>query len=249
MLLTSLKRNALNLLGVRTEFECPSPQTFVVNACAAGRYVLRFGSPHDDITSELRRKFCHVTASDLPNSQLEEESTSPALELPENVAWFDQILLMDLLEQLPSPQSFMGELRRKMARRGSEVIITASNAGSLVARVMNTLNLSSHSRNETSAAGRRRVFTFKSLSALLERAGYEILEARGFPAPFPSAIGDNRRGRALVKLNRLLLRASKQLFSYQICMRARPASHARPVFQQTISTTTDLRHQVLSQVA
>lgn len=249
MLLPSLKRNALNILGARAEFECPSPQTFVVNACAAGRYVLRFGSPHDEITSELRRKFCHVTASDLPKRQFEENSTSSTLELPENVAWFDQILLMDLLEQLPNPQSFMGDLRRKMARRGSEVIITASNAGSLVTRVMNTLDQSTHSRNEALATRRRRVFTFKSLSALLERAGYEILEARGIPAPFPSAVGDNRRGRALVKLNRLLLRVSKELFSYQICVRARPASDVRPVFQQTISTTTDLRHQVLSQVA
>ena len=156
---------------------------------------------------------------------------------------------MDLLEQLPNPQGFMGELRRKMARRGSEVIITASNAGSLVTRLMNALAQYTRSRNEASASGRRRVFTFKSLSALLERAGYEISEARGVPAPFASAVGDNRRGRALLKLNRLLLKVSKEWFSYQICMRARPASDARPFIQQTISTTTDLRPQVLSQVA
>ena len=248
MHLTRLKRNALNLLGARTELEYPSPQTFVVNACAAGRYVLRFASPHDEITSELRRKLCHVTASDLPKSQFEERSTS-SLELPENVSWFDQILLMDLLEQLPNPQSFMGQLRRKMARRGSEVIITASNAGSLVARVMSALAQRSHSRSEDLVAGRRRFFTFKSLSALLERAGYEILEAQGVPAPFESAIGDNRRGRALVKLNRLLLRVSKELFSYHICVRARPVSDSRPAFQQKISATTDLHPQALSQVA
>jgi hypothetical protein len=248
MHLTRLKRNALDLLGARTEFECPSPQTFVVNACAAGRYVLRFGSANDDIASELRRKFCHLTASDLPKSQFGEKSTSTA-ELPENVAWFDQILLMDLLEQLPNPQSFMDRLRQKMARRGSEVIITASNAGSVVARAMNALARYNHSQGGALVAARRRVFTFKSLSELLERTGYEILEARGVPAPFSSAIGDNRRGRALVKLNRLLLKVSKHLFSYQICVRARPVTHARPVFSQTISTTTDLRPQMLSRVA
>ena len=249
MHLTRLKRNTLNLLRARTEFECTSPRTFVVNACAAGRYVLRLGSPHDDITSELRRKFCHVTASDLPKNRFGERSTYTTLELPVNVAWFDQILLVDLLDQLPDPHTFMSELRRKMARRGSEVIITASNAGSLVTRVMNTLSKYSHNRNDFSAAERLRVFTFKSLSAMLVRAGYEVLEARGFPAPFPSAIGDNRRSRALVKLNRILLRLSKQLFSHQICMRTRPVCDARPVLQQTTSTTTDLRPPVLSQVA
>ena len=136
-----------------------------------------------------------------------------------------------------------------MARRGSEVIITASNAGSLVTRAMNALGRSDHSPNGALVSERRRVFTFKSLSALLEQAGYEILEAQGVPAPFSSAIGDNRRGRGLVKLNRLLLKVSKHLFAYQICLRARPVPNGRPVFQQMVSTTTDLRPPMLSQVA
>lgn len=249
MHLTMLKRYAVSLLGARSEFECPTAETFVVNACAAGRHVLRFGSDHDNAASELSRKFCHVTTSDFGMGRLGARSTFFLSELPENVAWFDQVVLMDLLEHLPNPQGFMDKLRRKMARRGSEVIITASNAGSLVTRIAKAFAKHGHAQFRGLAAGRRRSFTFKSLSVLVERAGYEILEASGVPMPLLSTVGDNLRGRGLVKLNGLLVKVSKHLFSYQICMRVRPVSDARPALQQTMSNTTNLRPQLLRRVA
>ena len=40
----------------------------------------------------------------------------------------------------------------------------------------------------------------------------------GLPAPFPLALGDNWLSRALLRLNGLLIKVSKGLFSYQIAM-------------------------------
>ena len=93
----------------------PSVQAFVLNACAPGRHVLQVGTNHAHVAKELQRKLCHVTAITFHVSQAANKSkASPRL--PENTAWFDEILLLDLIEQLPVPESFMNELRQKMAR-------------------------------------------------------------------------------------------------------------------------------------
>ena len=43
-----------------------------------------------------------------------------------------------------------------------------------------------------------------------------VREVRGVPAPWPKVLGDGRLGRAAVRVNELLIRSSRTLFSYQI---------------------------------
>jgi hypothetical protein len=247
MHLTRALQNCFNRVAIRSDkTRLPTVKKFAVDACAAGRYVLQFGSGNADVTAQLKRKLCHVTAIDLNGSPRRRRSKPliSAPHLPENVGWFDEILLMDLIDDLPDPESFMDGLRRKMARSGSEVIITASNIGSLATRLLGRLG--GVSNGETT---RPRPVTFKSLWALLEQTGYEVVEARGLPAPFPLAMGDNRWSRALVKMNQLLLKVSKHFFSHKICIRARPLRQARPSPEQTISESVPLHAHVLSRVA
>ena len=249
MHLTKMQRNHCDHVDVRSDKSpFPTVQTFAVEACAAGRYVLQFGYGQADVTAQLKRKLCHVTAIDLNGSPRRRRSKSfmSAPHLPENVAWFDQILLMDLIEDLPDPESFMDGLRRKMARRGSEVIITASNIGSFTTRMLRRLGGVRFSNGEIT---RPRSVTLKSMRALLEQTGYEVVETRGLPAPFPLAMGDNRWSRALVKMNQLLLKVSKHFFSHKICIRARPLTQTRPWSEQMISESVPLHAQVLSRVA
>ncbi len=240
------RSNSVDVRGGKSPF--PTAQTFAVDACAAGRYVLQFGSGHADVTAQLKRKLCHVTAIDLDGTTRRKKSKSfiSAPRLPENVAWFDQILLMDLIDHLPDPESFMDALRQKMARRGSEVIIAASNIGSLATRLLLRLGRFKYSKDNIA---RLRSVTFNSLRQLLEQTGYEVVEERGLPAPFPSAVGDNRWGRGLVKVNQLLLKVSKHFFSHKICVRARPLTQARPLPERAISESVPLHPQVLSRVA
>jgi hypothetical protein len=195
------------------------PQTFALDACAPGRYVLKLGGGCRSVARELKRKLCRVTEVAL--------APAPAPSLPANVSWFDEILLLEVLERLPAPATFMLELRRRMPRRGSEVVITTPNAISFATRLM--LALARIGRQPRTICGKRKqaVFTFKTLRVLLHQAGYELIEARGVPVPFQSAVGDSRWTRALLKINQVLLKLSRHFFADQICVRARPVSTLR----------------------
>ena len=231
----------------------PSSQTFAVESCAAGKRVLQLGIGHANVATELQRRGCHVTAIDFAAHELAENpdtirsAASPSL--PADLPAFDQILLMDLVEHLHDPENFMDALRKQTAGRRPEVIITTANVAFFVTRIMLALGQFNYSRKGILGIGHRRLFTFKSLRALVEQAGYEILEARGVPAPFPLAIGPNAWSRVLLKLNQILLKISRGLFAYQVCLRARALPDSRHLLKETISGSAKLRSQLLGRVA
>jgi hypothetical protein len=127
----------------------------------------------------------------------------------------------------------MDDLRQKTHGRRPELIITAANVAFFITRLMLLIGRFSYSRKGVIGIGRRRLFTFTSLRELLEQAGYEIVETRGIPAPFPLAIGLNQWSRWLIRLNQLLIWFSKRLFAYQIFIRS----------------SSELRTRVLNRVA
>jgi glycosyltransferase involved in cell wall biosynthesis len=230
-----------------------SSQTFAVDACAPGASVLQLGIGHGNVADELKRRGCRVTALDFAaDGQATKTRSSarvaPFPSLPARIN-YDQILLMDLIEHLHDPEGFMDELRRKIGGRKSEVIVTASNVAFFITRAMLMLGQFNYSRRGILGLGHRRLFTFGSLRALLEQAGYEVCEMRGVPAPFPLALGDNRCSRMLLELNVMLLKISKGLFTYQICMRARPRPEVPHLLQQTINGSARLRAQLVGRVA
>jgi glycosyltransferase involved in cell wall biosynthesis len=231
----------------------PSSQTFAVESCAAGEHVLQLGIGHGNVAAELIRRGCRVTAVDFAASELVENpeaihsAASPSL--PADLPTFDQILLVDLVEHLHDPENFMDALRKQTAGRRPEVIITTANVAFFVTRIMLAFGQFNYSRKGILGIGHRRLFTFKSLRALLEQAGYEILEARGVPAPFPLAVGTNRWSKALLGLNQFLLKISPGLFAYQVCIRARALPDSRHLLKETISGSAKLRSQLLDRVA
>jgi hypothetical protein len=194
-----------------------------------------------------------ITAIDFAANELTEKSETvflaPRLQLPPDLAAYDQILLMDLVEHLHDPEGFMDDLRHRTAGTRPEVIVTSANVAFFVTRIMLVLGQFNYSRKGILGLGHRRLFTFRSLRALLEQAGYEVLEARGVPAPYPLGLGQNRRSRALLTLNRWLIKLSKGLFAYQICLRARALPHPRHLLKETVSGSAELRAAVLARVA
>jgi glycosyltransferase involved in cell wall biosynthesis len=231
----------------------PSSQTFAVKACIPGRCVLQLGIGHGNVAAELEKKLCHVTAIDFTASELSEKRAAVPFAskptMPANIARYHQILLMDLIEHVHDPENFMDELRRKAMGRRPEVIITAANVAFFVTRIMLALGQFNYSRKGILGIGHRRLFTFKSLRSLLEQAGYEVMEERGIPAPFPLAVGQNRWSRVLLRINQVLLLISKRLFAYQICIRARPLPDAHHLLKKTISSSPALCAQILDRVA
>ncbi len=198
-------------------------------------------------------RLCHVTAIDFAANDIADASLSPASapmpQLPRKLGLYDHILLMDLIEHLHDPEKFMDELRGQMTGHNPEVIITSANVAFIVTRVMLALGRFNYSKKGILGLGHRRLFTFQSMRALLEQAGYEVIEESGAPAPFPLAIGPNRWSRLLLGINRVLIRVSKSLFSYQICVRARALPDSRYLLKETIDGSAALRDEVLGHVA
>jgi hypothetical protein len=228
-----------------------TPSKFALNACAPGRHVLKLGHGHSEVARELKRKLCHVTSIELGVSNRAKKSSpdsAPATpRLPDNVAWFDEILLLDLLDQVTAPDVFMQELRRKMARRGSEVIITSTNFVSLSRRLLLAIG---GVRRGAVVRGKneRRSFTFKSLRLLLQQAGYEIVETRGIPMPLLAPNEAGRWSRGFVKLNRGLAKVSKH-FAHDICVRARPLTPPRQARNESCSVASELYPKHFKRVA
>ncbi len=175
-----------------------SSQSYAVSTCPPGRHVLQFALGHMNVAAELMGRLCHVTAIDFGNNDMADHSadragapaSAPMPRLPRNVGLYDHILLMDLVEHLHDPETFMDELRRKMEGHRPEVVITAANVAFCVTRAMLACGQFNYSRKGILGLGHRRLFTFQSLRALLEQAGYEVLEEHGVPAPFPLALGN-----------------------------------------------------------
>jgi hypothetical protein len=232
-----------------------SSQRFAVDACPGGGRVLQLGIGHANVVAELERRQCQVTAVDFAANEVTAETgkdaprVAPSPPVPADVGGYDQILLMDLIEHLHDPESFMDGLRQRMRGSRPEVIITAANVAFFVTRMMLLLGQFNYSRKGILGLGHRRLFTFRSLRALLEQAGYQVIEERGVPAPFPLALGKNKWSRAFLKLNQLLLRVSQSLFAYQICIRARALPDSRYLLKQTIAGSAALRTELLSGVA
>ena len=230
-----------------------SSQSFAVECCQAGTKVLQLGMGHAKVAEELRARDCEVTALDFSENDVALASLTPVSapmpQLPPKIADYSRILLMDLIEHVHDPEAFMDQLRREMGGRQPEVIVTAANVAFCVTRAMLALGQFNYSKKGILGLGHRRLFTFQSLRALLEQAGYEVIEERGVPAPFPLALGMNPWSRLLLRANAALIQIAKRLFSYQICLRARALPDAKHLLKETIESSSALRAQMLDRVA
>ena len=230
-----------------------SSHTAAIQAVFPGVRVLDVGCGQGYVAQELLAKGCRVTGMD---QYVPEVSPCPGQldfirwdldrkEFPVNVSDYDQILLLDIIEHLKEPENFMDELRFAAACKRPEVIITTANIGFLVTRLMLLFGQFNYGKKGILDATHTRLFTFRSLTALLEQSGYNVRETRGIPAPFPKALGLGLLGRLLVRLNQLLIRVSKGLFSYQIFVRAEAKPTVQNLLEETIDSSQVRRESIL----
>ena len=67
-----------------------------------------------------------------------------------------------------------------------------------------------------------RLFTFSSFSNFIEQSDFNIKRVYGIPAPFELALGSNILSKILTKINLILIKISKSLFSFQIFLEISP---------------------------
>jgi glycosyltransferase involved in cell wall biosynthesis len=213
-----------------------SSHTMALARVRDGSKVLDLGCGPGYIASLLRRRHCRVTGVDIvvPLEDSADEFrfhnlNQGAPHVPAN--GYDTVLLLDVVDQLDRPDLFLEQLRHALALSPStEVILSVANVGFIVTRLMLMFGQFNYSKRGILDLGHTRLFTFGSLRRTLEQAGFEILESEGVPAPIPMALGNNAVTRAMLRMNRLLIRLSRGLFAYQVFMRAK----ARPSLESLL---------------
>jgi len=124
-------------------------------------------------------------------------------------------VLLDVIEHLRSPERFVASLADAMSPK-TTLVVTSPNIAFLVTRAMLSLGQFNYGKRGILDLTHTRLFTFGSLRALFEQVGFQLIRAKGIPAPYPLAVGNNWIAKILLMINQLLIRISKGLFAYQI---------------------------------
>jgi 2-polyprenyl-3-methyl-5-hydroxy-6-metoxy-1,4-benzoquinol methylase len=225
----------------------PSSHTMAIDAVQPGATVLDIGCGQGYVAEEVAHRAAKVVGVD----QYIRESHNPKIEFkrwnvdagefPVDVSAFDQVLMLDVIEHLKDPEVFMERLREGAAGKRPEIILTTANVAFAITRTMLLLGHFNYGRKGILDRTHTRLFTFHSLRELFAQTGYQVLEVRGIPAPFPKAVGDNALGRSLVAINRALIAIFPGLFSYQIFVRARALPTVQTLLVETIDSSAELK--------
>ena len=215
-----------------------SPHTLALDRVRPGSRVLDLGCAGGYMGAVLKaQKQCFVSAVDINEISIRELDEFQIHDLNIGVPHipadaYDVVLMLDVIEHLTRPETFLEQLRQELARSTStELLISTGNVACFITRLMLVLGQFNYGKRGILDVTHTRLFTFASLRRALEQTGFTVLETRGVPGPFPLAIGDNFLSRALLAVNQFLIRISRGLFSYQIFMRVKPQPLVKSLLQ------------------
>ena len=221
-----------------------SSHTAALEAVPAGSRVLDIGLGTGEFAHELKKNGCTVDGADqfppLEPSPLEHFTLWKEPErLDANLVKYDFVLLLDVIEHMKEPEQFLEWLRNSSHRtdRKPVFVVTTGNVVFWMVRFQALLGNFNYGRRGILDLTHTRLYTFSSLRKLFEQCGFRVEQLRGIPAPFPLALGPGRLGRALVKINSLLIRLSRGLFSYQIFMLATPLPTVDALLTESIAAS------------
>ncbi|MEE8368642.1 MAG: glycosyltransferase [Thermoanaerobaculia bacterium] len=158
---------------------------------------------------------------------------------------YDKILLLDIIEHLASPEEFLERIHQTDQLQNATLVITTPNVVFLPIRLLFGLGFFNYGKRGILDKTHTRLFTFRSLAKLLEQSGFEVIESKGVPAPYPLALGRNSNlAKILLRLNSLTSKIWKGPFSYQIYCEARSVPTVSALLKKTIEyTAKHIRNQ------
>ena len=221
--------NESKAMGDAPKLGYPSSHTLALELARPGGRVAVWGAAH--LADALARKGVSVVT-------LEGET------VPAETSHFDQIFLLDVIEHHREPERFVEELRAATTGARPEIVLTTPNVAFCITRLMLLLGRFNYSRRGILDLRHTRLFTFRSLRALMHQAGYKILEIGGIPAPFPKALGDGWLSRTLLRLNTALIRIAPRLFAYQIFLKVKAQPTVKNLLAETLNSSAELRRKI-----
>jgi 2-polyprenyl-3-methyl-5-hydroxy-6-metoxy-1,4-benzoquinol methylase len=154
-----------------------------------------------------------------------------------DVGEFDYVLLLDVIEHLHSPETFVESLRNARRQdRDTRIIVSTGNVAFVITRLMLLSGFFHYGARGILDLTHTRLFTFATIRKLFEQANYRIEEIRGIPAPIPLALGDTALARFLVSVNHFFIKISRSLFSYQIFLVAKPLPSLEVLLEGAIAS-------------
>lgn len=207
-----------------------SPSESAIERIRSGDRVVDVGASAGHLAAHLADRGCAVVCidRDTPAAQVEH----PGIELvkgdlddgiPEIVGDVDVVVMLDVIEHLRSPERFASQLADFCTQHEvREICVSTGNVAFLPQRLMLMLGQFNYGPRGILDMTHTRLFTESSFRRLWEQAGFVVDRIEGIPAPFPLALGDVRSARALLWVNRRLIRLRRQMFSYQIFATLRP---------------------------
>jgi len=206
-----------------------SAHTLALARVPAGARVLDIGCAGGYLGQALRRRGCRVTGIDRlpldPGCELDAFAICDFNDrpFPADLSDIDVAVMLDVIEHLASPEAFVDGFIEAAARNPRVTLIASTgNVAFVPIRLMLLAGQFNYGKRGILDLTHTRLFTFGTFRRLFEQSGFEVLELRGVPAPFPLALGHGRLARTLLVVNKALLRISRSLFAFQILAVVRP---------------------------
>lgn len=212
-----------------SKFGFDSSHQFAIDRVPANSTALDLGCGPGVMAAALARKQVRTTSVDRYINSFVQENSEQTIEAdldsfdfetgPKHV---DTILMLDIIEHLRAPEEILKRIRKRFSGSEPQIILTTGNVAFLPIRLGLLLGQFNYGKRGILDLDHTRLFTFYSLRRTLTQAGYEILEEKGIPAPFYLALGDSAFSRFFMWANRVFIKLSKNLFSYQIAVVTKP---------------------------
>ena len=216
-----------------------STHTLARDHIPPGSRVLDIGCAGGYLGDTLRSRGCHTTGIDAV--ALGQESSLDAFHrhdlnerpFPLDLENFDYAIMLDVIEHLHSPESFVDDFLSAASRNQKlQLVASTGNVAFIVTRLMLLFGQFNYGKRGILDLTHTRLFTFGTFRRLFEQSGFDVLELRGVPAPFPLVVGTGAMGRFLIGVNKMLIAISRSLFAYQIFAVVRP----RPTLQTLLDS-------------
>jgi SAM-dependent methyltransferase len=199
--------------------------------------VLDLGCGPGFVSKKLKEYGCYVIGVDAmpvehyPGDQfiqldLEQER------LPANISTCDYVLLLDVLEHLSDPESFLIRCRYSTGSdKPPTFMISTGNVAFIGVRALLGLGFFNYGERGILDVTHKRLFTLHSFRRMLRDTGYEIQKVDGVGVPF-QLVFTSFIGRLLSTFSSALAKLRPSLFAYQIIIEAKPKPHSLMLLSQ-----------------
>ncbi len=222
-----------------------STHKLAIDKVKAGSSIIDIGSSNGSYLNFLKnKKKCYIKTvnkyHNLKNPNVDEEEIIDLdFNLPKNIKNFEYIFLLDIIEHLKEPEIFVKNLYNKLDQK-HKVIASTGNISFIIIRLMLFFGFFNYGNRGILDKTHTRLFTFSSFKKLFINY-FDIEEIKGIPVPFPLALGENIFARLFLKINILLIKISKPLFSYQIFLILRPKPSLKNILKETIKYSESIK--------